>query len=122
MSFTLCTSGAIKLKAGANASTTITDSNSNLASFCDEAEAFIMSATRYDWVANYSSVSTNAKQFLSEVCSSHAGMQVVSYDISKYKSKAEAQTILNVLSDKVQRGIELLKLDQIKTGMGITTP
>lgn len=112
MSFTLCSSLAIIAKAGANASTAATASSAIVTQLADEAEALIYATTRYDWVANYSLVSTNAKQILSEVASAHAAMQLIMYDMSGYTSRSEAQTMLDVLDDKVKRGLTTLSLQE----------
>ena len=97
MSYTLCTSAAIIEKAGANASSVAIASAALLASFADKAESDLCMKTRYDWVANYSSVKTNFKPALADAVSDLAAMKVLNYDASGYTSRAEYQTMLNVL-------------------------
>ena len=61
MSFTLCTSGAIVTRAGADANSTATSSGAILAQFSDEAEGFINTYTNVDWVTDYANVGANFK-------------------------------------------------------------
>ena len=119
MSFTLTLSNVALVKAGAYANSTITLSNTILSQLSDEAEAMIFAVTRKDWVADYSSVKTNAKQFLSEVASSHIAMQIINYDMGVYTSRAEAQTMLDILDDKVKRGLQYLSLQETKDAIKV---
>jgi len=109
MPFTLCTSWAIITKAGANASSIATASGAILAQFSEEAEAQTIVVGRYDWVTNYASVNANAKLILNDVTSSLAAMKVISYDMSGYTTRGEAQTMLDVLRDNASQGLALLK-------------
>jgi len=116
MSTTLCTSGAAIIKAGANISTSInglTDPNNvsvgAVDSWINQAEAFISSNTRYDWVTNYASLDANNKKILEEAASSLAAMYCINYDLSGYTSRIEAETMLDVLRDTVMRCLSLLR-------------
>lgn len=109
MSWTLCTSGSAIAKGGANANSTIIASGSTLAMWSDEAEGNIVMVTRRDWVGSYASVNTYVKNALSDCCSSMIAKQIISYDMSGYTSRAEAQTMLNVQDDVVSDKIKALK-------------
>ena len=109
MSFTLCTSGAIVQKAGAYVNSTAAASGALLSAFSDQAEGLICSETRWDFVTNYSSVNTMVKLALQDCCSSLAAIQLINYDMSGYTSKAEAQTMLDVLSSNAQKHLSNLK-------------
>lgn len=111
MSYTFTTSGAILMKAGANVSTNFTGTNAqaNLSGFSDQAEALINSNSRIDLVAGYSGYGTNTKTILGEIASNLAAMYAISYDMSGYSSKAEAQTMLDVLYNASKRGLDLLR-------------
>src|SRR3990167_7983359 len=102
MSYTLTTSGAIMIKAGKNRSSDI--SGTDLSLLSDFAEAFIFVSTREDWVTDYATVSTNAKPILSDVASSFAGNIWISYEMSGYTSRSEAQTMLDINDDKIKAG------------------
>lgn len=120
MSFTLCTSGAIVIKAGAGVASGASISPSILEQFSNEAEGFINSATRYDWVTNYASVGSNYKPILADVASCLAACYLIAYDMSGYTSRGEAESLINVLHDKAIRIIEILRDDKVKTKMGIS--
>ena len=117
MSFTLCSSFAIIRKAGLNANSTIVASGSILSDFCDEAEATINAITRQDWVADYGSVGTNYKAILADTTSSMAAMKIIPYDMSGFTSRYEAQTMLDVLKDNIDRNLAVLKDQKIKEKM-----
>jgi hypothetical protein len=117
MSWTLCTSGAIVKKAGINANSTAVASNALLVNFYDEAEAIVNTLTRKDWVANYSNVTTNFQKILASAVSSKAAMMVISYDMSGYTSRLEAQTMLDVLRDDFIQNIDSLKDEKNKEVM-----
>jgi hypothetical protein len=117
MSWTLCTSGACVIKAGKNASSSITASGAQLATFSDEAEAFLAVDSRYDWVGNYASVKTNFKQALADVCSDIVASKIVNYDIPNYGSIKEATTLLDVLRDNIERALKNLRDDKYREVM-----
>ena len=109
MPYTFTTSGAAIRKAGINANSTITASGSYLVSFFDEAEGLINSATRYDWISNYSNVGANYKNILGDVCSDIVASKIINADMSGFSSKVEAQTMLDVLRDNINRALDILK-------------
>jgi hypothetical protein len=117
MSWTLSISGAAIDKAGANASTAVTLSGAVLDRWSDMAEATLSTITRYDWVANYSSVKTNFKQILSDVVSDMVAMKIIAFDMSGYTSRMEATTMLDVLKDNITKNIEVLRDDKNKEGV-----
>lgn len=120
MTFTLTTSGAIVLKAGANASSTATSSGAFLEQLSDEAEALINATAGIDIVGNYSSLDTSTKNMLGDIASSYAAMSLVAYDMSGYTSLSEAETLLDVLNDRVVKGLALLKEDRALDILGAT--
>lgn len=108
MAVTLCTSGAVTLKAGANANATILANNTALEQWINQAESFINVATRTNWTDSYSTLNDDTKKILEEAASSHAAMYAIQYDMSGYSSLAEATTMLDVLEDKRDSCIQLL--------------
>ncbi len=119
MSFNLATSGAIIRKAGDGVSS-ISTSGAALSEWCDQAEGFVMSETRQDWVADLSSIDANKRGILSEAVSSLAAINLINYDMSGYTSRLEAQTMLDVLRDSATRAINTLKEDKSKTFLGVS--
>lgn len=111
-SFNLTTSQACIMKAGAGASQAI--SGALLALYCDYAEGSISALTKYDWVNKWSTVNTNFKGFVSDVVSDMVALQIVLYDTRGYALPAEGQTIINVLYDKIKRGISALDQSQYR--------
>ena len=124
MAATLTTSGATLLHAGKNVSTDLSESGSTspvrtadamLLEFINEAEGFISAATRVDWVTKYSALDSAIKKALDEATACRAAIHSIKYDMSGYTSRAEAQTILDVNNDIVNRTISLLKDDKEKS-------
>ena len=108
MSWILCTSGAAIAKAGYHALETIRVSGAALARWSDEAEGRIEAESRRLWVSNYSGLDTGTKNILADVCSSLIAMNIISYDTTGYLSR-EADILLNVNDDKVNKGLIILK-------------
>jgi len=115
MAETLCDSGAVKLKAGANVATL---TGSQYTQLINQAEADIMASTRIDWVNLYSSLDAENKLILEAACSDKAGIYAISYDMSGYTSRAEAITMLNVLWASFTDALRVLKEDNSKTYLG----
>ena len=114
MSWTLCTSGAAITLAGANANSSIIVSGGGLADYSDQAEGQIEFETRTAWRDNYSSLTSGAKHTLQDVSASLIAMNIISYDNTGYLTR-EADTLLNVLDDRVKRGLKNVeKSDQLK--------
>lgn len=110
MSWLFCLSGAAVSKAGANASTTATANATIMNKWSDDVEAQICALSRFDWIGNYSTYSgSNFINILSDTESDGVAMRIINYDMSGYTSRAEAQTMLNVLRDNFQRNIDFLK-------------
>lgn len=112
MPFTLCTSGAIVTKAGRNVFSGAKVSGAILEQFSDEAEGLINVAGRYDYVANYSGLNSNAKKLLGEIASNLAGAYLIAYDMSGYTGRGEAEDMIMLLHDGAVRGLALLKEDK----------
>lgn len=112
MTETLCDSGAVKLGAGSNVSTGIT--GAMYTSLINQAEGFVSSSSRYDYVTNYASVSTIGKTLLKEAAASYAAIGAINYDMSGYTSRTEAQTMLDVNWSKVVECINLLRDDKFR--------
>jgi hypothetical protein len=108
---TLCINADVIKKSGVNASAVSTaEAYTNV--FIKEAEAYISAITRYDWVTNYTSVSTIGKEILREAASSHAAIAAINYDMAGFNTRTEVQTMLDVLYSKFVDCINVLKDDQ----------
>ena len=107
--WTLTTSGACVAKAGKNVNSEISTSGAILTIWKDEAEGRIVAETRRDWVDQYASVDAGTQTLLGDVCSSMIAIKLINYDMGGYTSKTEAQTMLDVNDDIVQRGMNVLR-------------
>lgn len=113
MTETLCNSGAVKLKAGANVSTALTAEN--YTTLINQAESFIAVNSQYDWVTNYGNIDANTKAVLEEAASSHAAIGAINYDMSGYTSRTEAQTMVDINYNKVVDCLNLLRDNKFVT-------
>lgn len=110
MTVTLCDSGAVKLKAGTNVSTSLTDAN--YTTLINQAEAAIAVETAHDWVTDYSGLSANFKTILEDAASSHAAIAAANYDATGYTTKTEFQNIVNINYARYKDAINLIKNDR----------
>jgi len=110
---TLSTSGAVKLKAGANAPTLTAAQYDAL---IEEAEAFVSTQSRYNWVANWASVSGMVGAgIVEDAVASHAAISVINNDQSNFTTRTESQVMLDVLYSKLVDNINLLRDEKFRT-------
>ena len=106
----MTTSGAVLTKAGANVSSTMkTDAGLEIEQFITEAENYVNAVTRINYPDSYSGLNADVKNILNDVVSSKAAMFCITFDMSGYTSRFEAETMLDVLDDAVLKGISLIK-------------
>jgi hypothetical protein len=117
MSWTLTTSQACIAKAGLNANSTIIASGATLAKWSDEVEGTLCMLTRYDWIANYATVTANFKPALSDYVSDKVAMKIINYDTNSYTSKVEAQTMLDILRDNSKEILTTLIRKEVQEAM-----
>lgn len=108
MAWTLCTSSAAVIKAGANVNADIQISGTHLEQWSNEAEGWIVAESRRNWVTKFSTLDTSIKNVLSDVCSSRIAKQMMSYDPSGYISR-NVTLMINVQDDVVTKGLKFLK-------------
>jgi hypothetical protein len=97
MTETFCTSGAVKLKAGANVSTAIT--GAQYTQLINQAESIINDAVKIEsvnLVSDFANMNADVKKILEDAASSRAALGAINYDMSGYTSRQEAQTMLDV--------------------------
>ena len=100
-------SGAAVHKAGSGASVLIPEAA--YTEWISGAEATINVATRYNWSDAYSTLNEDVKYIVYDTVASLAAIPVVSYDMSGYTSRVEAEDIINVLRDGILRNISILR-------------
>ena len=115
MAYEYCTSGAAIIMAGANANSTIIANGSALLDIYNNAHSTINSAIRKDYTTLYSTLSSNVKNILTETASKLMATDIINYDMSGYTSRAEAQTMLDVLRDAILRNIAFLRDKKTQT-------
>jgi hypothetical protein len=113
---TLCTTAEVERKAGANCSAT-SKAEGYTNQYVQEAEGLISAVTRYDWVTNYASINAIGKELLREAASNLAAMYVISYDMSGFTSRIEAEDMINVLRDAALRALSLLRDKKVRDFM-----
>ena len=121
MTRTLTTSGACVLKAGTGVNSRFLSgvtTEDDWDDYINKAEAIVSSTSRRDWVTLYSGLDANTKLILDGIVSSISAMLAIQYDMSGYTSRAEAQTMLDVLRDDITRSMTLIKDDKVITFLG----
>jgi len=124
---TLCTSGMALLKAGIGYNTNldgkaaaIVGSDFAVDLWIVEAESFINTSTRYNWVTNYSSLNTNYRNILQEAASARAAIHAINYDYNGFGSRLQAENKINVLNNIVSVNIDTLNETKAQDFMGKT--
>lgn len=110
----LCDDTDVKMKAGANISSTIDNGDTAETDFfIDCAEGVICMETRYDWVTNYASLSAIGKDALKEAASAYAAIMCINYDMSGFTSRQEALIRINILWGQYREIINLILKDNM---------
>jgi len=102
------TSDEILVKAGENVDATVS-TEARINDLCLQAESYINCVTRYNWSDAYSGLNADVKGILSEAESNLVAMYLITFNMSGYTSRVEAEDILNVLKVRFNECIELLK-------------
>jgi len=111
---TLCTLADARNKAGANAAAGAV--NESIASdYVRQAEGTINAVTRFNWVDAYTSLTDDVKFILNDVASNLAAIYMITYDMSGFTDRVEAETMINVYRDAALRGLGILKNQAVKT-------
>jgi hypothetical protein len=111
------TSSEILTKAGENYDTGVTEAKIN--ELCLQAESVINCITRYNWTDawNAGTLNVDVKYILSAAESSWVAIHIISYNMSGYSSRAEAETMLDVQRDMWFKAIDLLIDQKVKDFM-----
>ena len=97
---------ARKAGVGANA-TAITEGAIN--DYSTQVESLINCICRYNFSDNYATLNADVKGILKEVASDLAAIYAITYDMSGYASRIEAEDMINILRDAALRGLSLLR-------------
>lgn len=105
---TLCTSGNVKLAAGANVSTELTPAY--YTTLINQAESTLAADTLVNWVDAWPTISgNNTANIVQQAAANFAAVGAINYDPSGYTSLGEATTLINVCLDRYDRAVKLLK-------------
>lgn len=105
----------IQNKAGVNA--THFTQGSTVNDFVAQAEAFVCNMCRYDFVTNYATLNLINKKLLNQVVSDMVAIWTINNNMVGYTSRAEAETMINVLRESLTKGLLLLGDQQSVTYM-----
>jgi len=104
---TLCTLADAVNKAGALASAA--GKNESLVSdFVQQAEGFLNSATKKNWNDAYAALNDDVKYILNQTISCLAAIDIITYDMSGYTSRVEAETMINTYREEINRNLFFL--------------
>jgi len=119
---TYATSGACLIKAGINVSSELTSgagvsfgnpdvntSDEVWDMWIAQAEAFINVATRKNWTDDYGTLDGDVKYVLEQAATDLCGIFAITFDMSGYTSRGEAESMINILRDDFLRCIGILR-------------
>jgi hypothetical protein len=89
----------------------------NINSWCLMSESIINSYTRYNWSDAYGTLNVDVKYILSAASAAWVAMQGITYNMSGYSSRIEAETMLDVHRDWFLKCIDLLVEQKVKDFM-----
>lgn len=105
---TFCTTSNVQYHAGANASATAkAEAYTNV--YVQQVEGQIMCMCRKDFKAVYGALNEETKELLRQATATLAAILVISFDMSGFSSRAEAELMINILKTIGDESIQLLK-------------
>jgi hypothetical protein len=110
---TLCIRQDVLDECGANANATYS-AEAYTNRFIKKAEGKICCVSRYDWVANYASISTRGKEFLRNLTAQFAANKILKQDMSGFTSRQEALIMVNMMWADIAEDLKKLETDNFK--------
>ena len=109
MAFTgiTATEAEIDQKSGANVSLAFTDTMKTQSLL--QAESFLNSETEKNWSDDFGGLNVDVKSIITSYTASWVAMDAINYDMSGFFSRSEAQTMLDVLDNIMNRCLKVLK-------------
>jgi len=102
--------------AGANASAT-SNSEAYINFYLTCAESLINNVCRYNFSDNYAGLNVDVKGSLKDCAASLAAVDVITFDMSGFTSRTEAEDMINVLRDKALRVLSILRDQKVQDFM-----
>lgn len=97
---TIVTVAEMQFMAGANVDAAgDVEANHNYLAYY--AEAYLSTLIKYDIVANWGDLTANYKRFFSEWAARFAAISLISYNMSGYTSRVEAEDMINAHSSRL---------------------
>ena len=108
MAYIMTTEAEIIQKAGAGKSAAFNTTMMTAAAL--QAESVVNCICRFNFSdAVTAGLNTDVEQIFSDIVSSLAAIQAISYDMSGYTSRIEAEDMINVLRDGALRGMSIIR-------------
>lgn len=115
MGYIMTTEAEIEQKSGAGVSATFDTTMMTAANL--RAESTVNAVCRYNFSDDYAALNADVKGILSDVCSSLVAIEAISYDMSGYTTRTEAEDMINILRDGALRGLSLLRDKKVQDFM-----
>jgi hypothetical protein len=80
-----------------------------------DVEAMINCATRYNWSDKFATLNADVSGILTDTAACLAAIEGVTWDMSGYTSRIEAEDLINVLRDRALMNIQILRNKEIQT-------
>lgn len=103
-----CTTAEVERKAGANCSA-VSKAQAYTNDYVAQAESLINTICRFNFSDSYTTLNVDTRDLLKEIASNLAAIYVISYDMSGFTSRIEAEDMINILRDAALRGLSLLR-------------
>lgn len=115
---TIVTAAEMQFMAGENRDATgDVEANHNYLAYY--AEAYLSALVKYDIVTNWASLSSVYKHLFTEWAARFAAVSLISYNMSGYTSRIEAEDMINVHAYHMDKIIEILKDASIQDFMAV---
>ena len=108
MAYIMTTEVEIQQKSGAGVNVAFDTTMMTAANL--RAESTVNTVARFNFSdAVTTGLNADVKGLLSDICSSLVAIEAISYDMSGYTSRVEAEDMINVLRDGALRGLSILR-------------
>jgi len=109
----MTTEAEIQQKSGANVNAAF--NTAMMTASCLRAESLVNCLTRYNFSDTYTTLNADVKGILNDIVSSLVAIEAISYDMSGYTTRIEAEDMVNINKDIALRGIAILRDQKVVT-------
>ncbi len=110
---TFCTTAQVQQKAGENASVT-SNTEAFINDFVKQAEAYICSVTRFDWISAWGDLDAALRRILTESASNFAACYVIQFDMFGYTQIEEVEAMINFMMARFDINMALLRDQELQ--------